>query len=198
MTRNLLFLLALVAACVDPEPIGKARIAGGDALEVGEFVLLERVGRPLSDKDLKGKVWIASIIFTRCQTTCIPMSGEMAKLQDEFRDQPDFRIVAVTCDPAWDTAQRLDQFGKTYGADPERWYFVTGTAEDIRRFAVGGLRLPWNADDPVTHSVDFALVDREGRIRDYFRETQQGEMERMRGVIRQLLAEPAPAAGGEG
>jgi protein SCO1/2 len=141
---------------------------------------------------MTGKVWVASLIFTRCTTTCIPMCGEMADLQDDFAEDPDFRIVAITVDPAHDTAEVLDKFGKSYDADPGTWYFLTGKIEDIRKFAVEGLRLPWKAEDPVTHSIDFVVVDRDGRIRDYFRQTKPDEMRRMRAVIRELLAGKAP------
>jgi len=191
MTRimSLLLLLALAAACGKREPIGKSRIAKGEGLEVQKFEFLERSGRPLGLDDLKGKVWIGTIIFTRCKTSCIPMCGEMAKLQDDFADEPDFRIVAATCDPAHDTAEVLAAFAKGYGAREDRWYFLTGKREDLRRFAVECLKIAWNEEDPVTHSIDFALVDRDGQIRDYFRLTNPGEMDRMRAVIRQVLAE---------
>lgn len=198
MTRStkfaaLLALLPLLAvACERNEPVGKARIEEGAEVRVGAFNFLERAGRPLSDKDLKGKVWVASLIFTRCTTTCIPMCAEMADLQEDFAEDPDFRIVATTVDPAHDTAEVLDKFGKTYDADPDRWYFLTGKMEDIRQFAVEGLRLPWNPDEAIVHSIDFVVVDRDGRIRDYFRQTKPDEMKRMRTVIRGLLAEKTP------
>ncbi len=194
MTRTALLVLVvpLLAACAEDQPIGKARIEEAADVRVGAFNFLERAGRPLSDKDMKGKVWVASLIFTRCTTTCIPMCGEMADLQEDFAEDPDFRIVAITVDPAYDTAEVLDKFGKSYDADPERWYFLTGKIEDIRKFAVEGLRLPWKAEDPITHSIDFAVVDRDGKIRDYFRQTRPEEMKRMRAVIRELLAGKAP------
>jgi len=189
---SLLAAALLLAACAEQKPIGKSRIEKGEALEVGAFDFLERSGKPLSDKDLRGKVWVGSLIFTRCNTTCIPMCGEMAELQEEFKDEPDFRIVATTVDPVYDTAEVLDKFGKSYGADPDRWYFLTGKLEDIRKFAVEGLRIPWKADDPITHSVDFVLVDRKGHIRDYFRQDDWQKMKRMRAVVRDVLAEKAP------
>lgn len=192
-TRTALLVAAVaLAACSNQEPIGKARIEKGDGLEVGSFDFLERSGKPFSERDLKGKVWVGSLIFTRCTTSCIPMCVEMYQLQEDFQDDPDFRIVATTVDPANDTAEVLEKFAKSYDADPLRWYFLTGTAEDIRKFAVEGLRIPWNADDPIVHSVDFVLVDRAGRIRDYFRQTQPDQMTRMRKVIREVLAEKAP------
>jgi cytochrome oxidase Cu insertion factor (SCO1/SenC/PrrC family) len=184
----LALLLPLVAACAEERPIGHARIEKGEALEAeGKVHLL----RPFSTDDLQGKVWVGSLIFTTCTTSCIPMCGEMADLQEEFEQEKDFRIVAATVDPEHDTAEVLSKFGRSYGADPERWIFLTGTKEDIRRFAVDVLRLPWNADEPIVHSIDFVLVDRAGKIRDYFRQTKPDEMRRMRAVIRELLAEKA-------
>lgn len=187
-----LLLALLLPSCSKQEPIEKARMDAASDVRVGAFNFLERAGVPLSDKDLKGKVWIATLIFTRCPTSCVTMCAEMAELQEEFADDPDFRIVATTCDPAYDTADVLDKFARTYDAKPDRWYFLTGRLEDIRKFAVEGLRLPWKADDPVNHSIDFVLVDRDGTIRDYFRQIRPDEMKRMRAVIRDLLAKKAP------
>ena len=190
--RTLLVPLLLVAACEKKqEPMG-AKIAPGEGLEVPAFSFLERGGRPYGLEDLKGKVWVASFIFTRCRTTCIPMCGEMMDLQDEFEDEKDFRIVATTVDPENDTAERLAKFGQGYGADPERWLFLTGKAEDIKAFAHGGLKIQWHPEDALIHSTYFVLVDRQGRIRDYFNQTRREEMERLRKVIRSLLAEKTP------
>jgi protein SCO1/2 len=191
-TLALLSTLALVAACKKEEPVGKVRIEKGDGLEVGAFDFLERSGLPLSDKDLKGKVWIGSLIFTTCTGPCPHMCEEMARLQDEFKDAPDFRIVTMTVDPAHDTAEVLKAFAKGYGADPLRWYFLTGRAKDIQQFAIHGLRLAASTEGEVGHSTAFVLVDRAGRIRDYFQETDPDEMTRMREVIREVLAEKTP------
>lgn len=188
----LLLLLLLAAACEKRhEPTG-AKIAQGEGLAVPEFSFLERGGRPFGLRDLRGKVWVAAFIFTRCRTTCIPMCGEMMELQDDFADEKDFRIVATTVDPAHDTAERLAAFAKGYGADPERWLFLTGRQEDIKAFAHGGLKIQWHPEDPLIHSTYFVLVDRGGQIRDYFNQTRREEMERLRKVIRTLLGEKTP------
>lgn len=189
MTRTLLLLAAtlLATGCAEQKPIGQARMEQGEPVYVGAFDFLERSGKPLSDKDLKGKVWVGALIFTTCPTICPRMCLEMAELQEEFQDEPDFRIVATTVDPARDTADVLAKFGKSYGADPDRWYFLTGRKEDIRKFALEGLRIPWNHEEEVAHSPDFVLVDRDGRILDYFRQLEPDQMKRMREVIRGVL-----------
>lgn len=190
-TITALLLPILLCACEDSKPVGKARLEKGENLAVGTFDFLERSGKPLSDKDMTGKVWIAALIFTTCNGPCPQMCAEMARLQDEFADAPDFRIVTTTVDPGHDTAEVLAAFAKSYQADPDRWYFLTGRGEDIQKFAINGLRLAASTE-LVGHSTKFVLVDRDGRIRDYFAQEDPDEMERMRDVIRQILAEKAP------
>jgi cytochrome oxidase Cu insertion factor (SCO1/SenC/PrrC family) len=190
-----LLALALCAACSEQKPIGKARLEEGEPLPVGSFDFLERSGKPLTDEDLKGKVWVGALIFTNCTGICMPMCVEMARLQDEFKDEPDFRIVATTVDPDRDTAEVLAKFAKSYSADPDRWYFLTGKKEDIRKFAVEGLRIPWKDDEPVTHSPDLVLVGRDGNVQDYFRQLNPDEMKRLREVIKSVLASTSDAKG---
>ncbi len=194
MRTGAIFILCLAAACGESEkrgPVG-ARIEKKDALRVPPFSFLERQGVPVGRDTLKGKVWLASLIFTRCQTSCIPMCGEMVELQDEFADAPDFRLVSTTVDPAYDTRAVLEEFAQGYGADPERWLFLTGKRKDIRKFAHEGLKIQWKDEDPLIHSTYFVLVDRDGTIRDYFNQTDKEEMQRMRSVIREVLAEKTP------
>ncbi|MHC4547410.1 MAG: SCO family protein [Planctomycetota bacterium] len=186
--------LVLLAACGEghpPLPAG-ARIARGKGLKVPAFHLLERAGVPVDRESLQGKVWVAAFIFTRCTTTCIPMCAEMTKLQEEFRDEPDFRIVATTVDPAYDTREVLARFAKGYGADPGKWLFLTGKRDAIREFAHEGLKIQWHPTDPLIHSTYFVLIDRHGTIRDYFNQTDKDAMKRLRGVVRHVLAEKAP------
>ena len=48
--------------------------------EVPDFALIERSGQSVARADLLGKVWIASIIFTRCVEECPLVSSHMARL----------------------------------------------------------------------------------------------------------------------
>src|SRR5262249_16936989 len=82
--------------------------AGNDLQRLGEvpdFALLDRSGQQVSKADLLGKVWIASLIFTRCVDECPLVSSQMARLQDAFAAEPDVRLVSITVDPAYDTPE---------------------------------------------------------------------------------------------
>src|SRR5436305_611486 len=43
----------------------------------------------------------------------------------EFKDA-DVRFVSVTVDPSTDTPERLQTYADQFGADPNRWWFLTG------------------------------------------------------------------------
>lgn len=185
-TLSLLLLLAL--ACDAPKPEGKPRQGGlSAAIEVPNFTFLEAQDRAFGLKDLKGKVWICSFIFTRCKTHCPPMAFEMSELQDEFLKE-DFKILSVTVDPAYDQPEQMAEYLENYDARSERWYFVTGRRKDILAF-MRAMKINSDPEEPLNHSIHFVLVDKMGKIRDYYAQTDHERMKTLREDIKTLLAE---------
>ena len=181
-------LLTMAMACDVPEPEGKRVGRLDEGIPVPEFTFLEAQDRPFGLKDLKGKVWICSFIFTRCQTACPPMAMEMSNVQDEFLKEEDFRILSVTVDPAYDKPAVMAEYLKEYDYRPGRWYFVTGQRKDIVAFAKA-LKINNDPEDPLNHSAYFVLVDKTGKIRDYYNQADGEAMKTLRKDIRGLLAE---------
>ena len=76
----LTLLLALVFAAL------KSREAPGQPLpvigQIADFTLTNQNGRAVSLADLRGQVWVADIIFTRCPGPCLRMTRQMKALQD--------------------------------------------------------------------------------------------------------------------
>ena len=163
---------------------------------VPEFSLMERAGKEMKLADLLGKVWIASFIYTHCPDTCPIQSAQMKGLQDEFMGERDLRLVSITVDPRRDTPKVLAEYANRFGADPERWLFLTGQENAIHRLAQEGFRLgaaeiPREKRDASgathTHSPRLVLVDRKGEIRGYYAGTDQEAMARLRRDLRALL-----------
>jgi protein SCO1/2 len=162
--------------------------------QVPAFVLQDQSGQPISRDVLKGHIWIADFIFTRCAGQCPMMSDRMAKLATAFRDHRLVKLVSFTVDPDWDTPQVLANYAKAYGASPDTWRFVTGTKEDIVRLCRDGFRLSveegaGTTDEPITHSVRLVLVDRDGNIRGYYDATEETALKRLQQDLRRLLPE---------
>ena len=108
---------------------------------VPDFALIERSGQSVTRADLHGKVWIASVIFTRCVEECPLVSNHMARLQATFATEPDIRLVSITVDPAYDTPEVLTRYAQSFAAQPQRWFFLTGDKATVYRLVREGFRL---------------------------------------------------------
>ena len=108
---------------------------------VPDFSLIQRDGRRVTLADLRGKVWIANFIYTHCTDTCPLQSARMARLQEELRGEPDVRFVSITVDPELDTPEVLSEYANRFGADRDRWLFLTGEKRALYALAMEGFRL---------------------------------------------------------
>jgi protein SCO1/2 len=148
------------------------------AFDLPDFTLTERSGRPVSKADLRGKVWVASFVFTRCTGPCPSVTGTVAKLQADLDldRHPDLRLVTFTVDPDRDTPDALKKYAQHFHAHPDRWLFLTGPEADVHRLAKDGFKIL--AERSATpnppegqefdHSTRVAVVDKKGRVRGYF------------------------------
>ena len=163
------------------------------------FDLIERRQAPLRLDDLRGKVWVADFMYTSCVEMCPLQSAEMARLQTAFADHADLRLVSISVDPEHDTPAVLTAYAENFRADPERWLFATGEPDAVARLAQEGFRLSAASyvsgedgkDYAFIHSNRFVLVDRQGRIRGYYRSTDPDDLARLRRDLTVLLQQVA-------
>lgn len=141
--------------------------------EVGSFQLTDQLGQPFTDDALRGKISIVSFVFTRCDTICPVISMKMARIQEKTFDLGrDIKLVSFSVDPTYDTPERLAEYAKKYGADPERWRFVTGPYDKVYALIEGPFMTSMmRADDrpsgvpDIKHGGYFLLLDRNLHIR---------------------------------
>ncbi|MDG4656360.1 SCO family protein [Ectobacillus antri] len=127
------------------------------------FQYINQEGKPFGSKDLKGKVWIASFIFTSCTTVCPPMTANVARLQKMTAEKNlDVEFVSFSVDPTVDTPEAMRSFGDKFAADYSNWNFLTGyTQQEIESFAKKNfqsfIKKP-EGEDQVIHQTSFFLV----------------------------------------
>ena len=104
-------LVAVGLARVGPgsRPSGRAGPGRRTAIALGSFRLTERSGRPVTEADLAGDVWVAAFIFTRCPTSCPRISTVMKGLQGPLGDAG-VRLVSLSVDPEYDTPEVLTRY----------------------------------------------------------------------------------------
>lgn len=154
--------------------------------EVPEFALTAADGRRIGRADLLGRPWVVDFIFTSCAGACPILSGELARVQKGLPPDLPARLVSITVDPAHDTPEALQAYAARFGADPERWLFLTGTPDAIYSLARDGFMLaagpspdPSQADGPFFHSNRLVLVDSTGRVRGYYDGLDSKDVDRL-------------------
>jgi cytochrome oxidase Cu insertion factor (SCO1/SenC/PrrC family) len=133
---------------------------------VPPFSLVDQNGQTVTNTDLRGKVWIADFVFTRCKGPCPLMTARMLEMQKALVKTPDVKLVSVTVDPAHDTPEVLKAYAEANFADPERWKFLTGDQEVIEKLVTEGFmqHLAEENGEPV-HGTMFLVVDGNGMVR---------------------------------
>lgn len=168
-----------------PLPVGSA---------VPDFSLTERGGQTVSKSDLLGKVWVANFVFTRCSGPCPTLSARMQRLQLQFKDEPDFRLVTFSLDPTVDTPTVLSEYAKRFHADPQRWLFLTTEKESAMHDLVKGgffqTVIPASDGLEMIHSEYLVLVDAKGHIRSPYLGSNFDNQPQLIADIRKILSEP--------
>ncbi|MBA4537772.1 SCO family protein [Bacillus aquiflavi] len=168
LTVLTLMTVLFLSAC------GKNTIPDAKNYPIESFSHTDHNGESFGLSDLKGKVWVADFIFTNCDDVCLPMTSNMAKLQQMLKEEgiKDVELVSFSVDPQVDSPEVLTQFGKQFNADFSNWHFLTGyTQEYIENFAKDNFKTivkkPQKGDQ-VIHGTDFYLVDQEGTMVKYY------------------------------
>jgi protein SCO1 len=151
---------------------------------IPDFTLVDQTGREFrSAERLKGKVWVANFIFTNCAGPCPRMSGQMRDLRDAAKDL-DVRLVSFTIDPGRDTPAVLASYGKRFGADPGKWYFLTGSQAELHKLSRQAFMLG-DVDGTLEHSTRFVLLDRNSSIRGFY---DSSDPEKMAALVKDMRA----------
>lgn len=144
---------------------------------IAPFSLTNQIGVVTTLEDLRGQVWLADIIFTRCPGPCARITRQMASVQAALPKDSQAKLISLTTDPEFDSPDVLKKYADKFGADPARWHFLTGTKLGIAALAGDSLKLTaletkpesrTSADDLFIHSTIFVLVDKQARLRGAF------------------------------
>jgi protein SCO1 len=161
--------------------------------QVGGFLLLDADSLPVSDAITKDKYYVACFFFTNCKTICPKMTGQLMRVQYQFKEDNDVVILSHTVDPDFDTPSVLKAYAKTNTATPGKWYFLTGdkkTIYDLARssYFISVSKGDGGVDDFI-HSEQLVLVDKNKHIRGYYDGTDKYDVDKLIGDIKLLKFE---------
>ncbi len=165
----------------------------GTSHRVGEFSLKTQTGAPITNRDLAGRVYVASFIYTRCSSLCPALVSSLKRVQGAVTS-PDFMITSFSVTPDLDTPPVLAAFGTDRGIDPSRWKLITGDKSQIYALARDSyfatderLRDSLKDADAFLHTEKFVLVDQQGKLRGVYDGTLPREIDLLIADARALL-----------
>jgi protein SCO1/2 len=135
---------------------------------VPDFTLTDQRGDRISLSDLRGRVVVVTFVYTRCPLPdyCPRMIANLDAVRRRFSSElgRDLALLTVTFDPMYDTPEQLRAYAERYKANVPGWHFLTGSSGDIARVCAAFGVEYWPEEGLITHTLQTALVDREGRL----------------------------------
>lgn len=163
---------------------------------VQPFKFYNQDGKTVSDKDVKGKVYVATFFFTTCTSVCPRLNNNLKPVYSQFKNEPDFSILSFTCDPSRDSVTRLKWYADSIlKVDASKWVFLTGNKDSLYAMA----RHSYMIDDPKNevekgetdflHTQLIALVNKNGEVVKIYDGLKPSEIKQMQVEIKKLLKE---------
>ncbi|MES1198341.1 MAG: SCO family protein [Chitinophagaceae bacterium] len=162
---------------------------------VRPFSFTNQDGNVITEKDVKGKVYVAEYFFTTCKGICPKMNTYLKEVYERFKNEKDFLILSHTCDPEQDSATQLKKYSDSLGVNTHQWMFLTGRKDSLYTMA----RISYSIDDPANnlksiegdflHTQFWALVNRKGDVVKIYDGIKESEVELLIKDIAAMLKE---------
>jgi protein SCO1 len=147
---------------------------------VPNFALLNQSDRTLHLSQFKGKVLVATFVYTRCPLAdyCPRMSRNFAEIDKALQADPDLyaktHLLSISFDPAYDTPKVLRSYGGAYTGRYttetfNHWDFAAPSAKDlpaVTQFFNVGIT-PGDAKT-LTHSLSTIIIGKDGKVAAWY------------------------------
>ena len=134
---------------------------------VGDFVLLNREGKPVELSKYRGKPLLVNFIYTACYQVCPTTTRNLQKAVQNtvsVMGADRFNVISIGFNQPFDSPQALKDFSVQYGISLPNWEFLSPSAailDDLTR-NFGFSYVPTTAG--FDHLNQVTMVDAEGKI----------------------------------
>ncbi len=157
------------------------------------FSFIDQDGNTVTEKNFENAVYVTDFFFTTCHSICPIMSTQMERVTRKFQGNSEVKFLSHTVDPEIDTVEQLKRYAIKHNADSKQWMMVTGEKAKLYEIARQGYLLDAQegngGPDDFIHTQNFALIDKEKRIRGYYDGTDSLEIDQLMKDIDLLLKE---------
>ena len=121
-------------------------------------------GRSMKLADLHGKIVVAAMVFTHCESACPRIVADIQRIEKETVGIPDIQFVLISMDPERDTPERFNEFA-TERQLGSHWIMLSADQEATDEIAnVLGVKIKKLSDGGFDHSNTIYVLDKKGNI----------------------------------
>lgn len=162
--------------------------------KIPEFSLTNQLGENVSHETFENKIYITDFFFTTCPGICRKMTGNMAKIQEEFKDDNEVLLLSHSVMPKVDSVSVLKAYANNYDVIDNKWHLVTGDRNEI--YSLGRDQYFVESDlgeiksiDDFLHTENFLLIDKNKHIRGIYNGLNRASMAQLITDIKALKTE---------
>lgn len=141
--------------------------------KIPDFLFTNQLGETVTQNTFDNKIYVTDFFFTSCPGICPKMTGNMAKVQEAFKDDNGVLLLSHSVMPTTDSVSVLKTYAKTYDIIDNKWHLVTGDKNEIyslgrdHYFVENDLGEPKSIED-FLHTENFLLIDENKHIRGIY------------------------------
>ena len=150
---------------------------------VADFSLINQNGETITQKNYRGKIYIADFFFTTCLSICPIMTKNMAAIQNLILNDDDVLLLSHSVTPEIDSVPQLKKYALEKGVVDKKWNLVTGSKKQIYELARKSYFVVKTQGDggpyDMIHTENFVLIDKKGQLRGFYDGTKTEEIDRL-------------------
>ena len=166
---------------------------------VPDFKLLNQDNRTIHLAQFKGKVLVATFIYTRCPLAdyCPRMSRNFADIDKALSGDPALyektHLLSISFDPAYDTPTVLRSYGGAYTGSSTKesfahWDFAAPPEKELAKITeFFGVGVTPGENKSLNHSLSTVVIGKDGRVAAWF-PTNDWKPENVMAAIRKAEA----------
>ena len=150
---------------------------------IADFSFVNQNGKTITQKDYRGKIYVADFFFTTCGSICPKMTANLFEVQKAIINNPKVMLLSHTVFPEVDNVSILKAYAIKNGVDDSKWNLVTGDKKEIytmarKSYLAVKLGKPSELYDMV-HTENFVLVDGKRRVRGFYDGTKEEDIQKL-------------------
>ncbi|MFK8029228.1 MAG: SCO family protein [Gammaproteobacteria bacterium] len=161
--------------------------------QIRDFSFTNQEGQVVPEKDVAGKLYVASFFFSTCPGICPALRSKLPIVQEVFLEHDSIAILSHSIRPTTDTVEVLQQYTKNNDVRKGKWHLLTGDKSalyDLARkpyFAREDLGDPSKNND-FLHTENLLLIDQHRHIRGIYNGLSKSSVKNLIADIKTLIA----------